>query len=95
MFYLPINRGSQRPGTPVWTLTLVVALPLAGPIGCDGSDGSDGVDGEPSGPLISNISTEGAPIAPGGQIQVFVSASSPTGEALARASMKDNAPRTP
>lgn len=44
--------------------------------------GSDSSDGEPSGPLISNISTVGSPIYPGGQVQVHVSASSPSGRPL-------------
>lgn len=49
---------------------------------CGGSDGSDGKDGEPSGPIISSVSTVGSPIYPGGQVQIFVSANSPSGEAL-------------
>jgi len=47
-----------------------------------GSDGSDGADGEPSGPIIANISTVGSPIYPGGQMQIYVSANSPSGRTL-------------
>ena len=50
--------------------------------GADGTDGTDGADGEPAGPVIANISTVGSPIYPGGQVQVYVSASSPSGASL-------------
>jgi outer membrane protein assembly factor BamB len=59
------------------TVALAGVLLLAG---CE--DGSDGADGEPSGPIISNISTVGSPIYPGGQVEVHVSASSPSGGTL-------------
>ncbi|MFW6191566.1 MAG: PQQ-binding-like beta-propeller repeat protein, partial [Thiohalospira sp.] len=59
------------------TVALAGVLLLAG---CE--DGSDGADGEPSGPVISDISTVGSPIYPGGQVEVHVSASSPSGEEL-------------
>ena len=55
---------------------------FAGSVLLAGCGGSDGSDGEPSGPIISNISTTGSPIYPGGQVQVHVSASSPSGEPL-------------
>ncbi len=72
----------------VFFSTVLLTGCLSGSDGSDGSDGADGAagadgtDGEPAGPVIANISTVGAPILPGGQVQVSVSASSPSGEPL-------------
>lgn len=64
-------------------VTSAIALAMTTSLtGCLGSDGSDGADGQPAGPIISNLSVEGSPIRPGGQVQVFVSANSPSGEPL-------------
>ncbi len=68
-------------------ILLVLSLVLAvgacrGDDGDDGQDGADAGDGDPAGPVISEISTVGAPIMPGEQAEVRVSAHSPAGETL-------------
>lgn len=54
----------------------------AGPQGELGAQGGQGPAGEPAGPVISNISVLGSPIYPGGQVQIYVSAYSPTDQPL-------------
>src|SRR5690625_3474566 len=74
---------------------IVVLALLAGcGSGSDGADGPGGAQGpqveqgppgdsgEPAGPVIANLSVLGSPVYPGGQVEVIVSAHSPTDETL-------------